>query len=188
MRHPARPRSGSSPLTRGKPPRPPRPANPFVAHPRSRGENCSGARRRRLRGGSSPLTRGKRGFAGRADEPPGLIPAHAGKTSPRPRVHDLRQAHPRSRGENQGEPGGPLAALGSSPLTRGKLACTIARARAIGLIPAHAGKTPCADRHRPYRRAHPRSRGENRISVAVTDSGLGSSPLTRGKRLREQPE
>ena len=50
------------------------------AHPRSRGENA----RRRVEllsvMGSSPLTRGKLGLAAHAQVPPGLIPAHAGKT------------------------------------------------------------------------------------------------------------
>ena len=31
--------------------------------------------------------------------------------------------------------------------------------------------------------AHPRSRGENTLSVAVADTKPGSSPLTRGKRV-----
>ena len=54
-------------------------------------------------------------------------------------------------------------------------------AQGRGLIPAHAGKTPC-NRDRPGgARAHPRSRGEN--SASPTREGLpsGSSPLTRGK-------
>ena len=71
--------AGSSPLTRGKPtalvlPRPARRLIPahagkttgrfplvshFRAHPRSRGENFSDAKRVRKCGGSSPLTRGK---------------------------------------------------------------------------------------------------------------------------------
>ena len=50
------------------------------AHPRSRGENHGVESHTIAHGGSSPLTRGKRGFAGGADEPAGLIPAHAGKT------------------------------------------------------------------------------------------------------------
>ena len=74
-----------------------------AAHPRSRGEN-SWCWCRSWRGfGSSPLTRGKlRGWylPGCAR---GLIPAHAGKT-PRLTVMILTTwAHPRSRGENQGE-------------------------------------------------------------------------------------
>ena len=71
------------------------------AHPRSRGENWATSRRLIGRKGSSPLTRGKlwpvpEGFA-----PAGLIPAHAGKTSPRTRPSARCAAHPRSRGENR---------------------------------------------------------------------------------------
>ena len=70
--------------------------------------------------GSSPLTRGKPRSARAAAMGPGLIPAHAGKTSsPRSNERACR-AHPRSRGENV-EGGDGLPGLsGSSPLTRGK--------------------------------------------------------------------
>ena len=51
-------------------------------------------------------------------------------------------AHPRSRGEN--EYGFAVADKdsGSSPLTRGKLGVVGVRGPVVGLIPAHAGKTP----------------------------------------------
>ena len=97
---PVRAFAGSSPLTRGKHvdcEQIPRlqgliPAHagktvllvgghsPAGAHPRSRGENRSGGRRRRPRWGSSPLTRGKHVEEHRDDIGVGLIPAHAGKT------------------------------------------------------------------------------------------------------------
>ena len=51
-----------------------------------------------------------------------------------------------------------------------------------GLIPAHAGKTDDARDGYAARRAHPRSRGENRRRRSRGSSTLGSSPLTRGKR------
>ena len=71
----------------------------------------------------------------------GLIPAHAGKTGYRSR-HDVHgRAHPRSRGENDAFARAFDLAVGSSPLTRGKHVLTSHHARAIGLIPAHAGKT-----------------------------------------------
>ena len=91
------------------------------------------------------------------------------------------RAHPRSRGENQRRAEEQLALAGSSPLTRGKLACTTYRARCIGLIPAHAGKTRNALRIEDPRRAHPRSRGENDPAYRWVDADGGSSPLTRGK-------
>ena len=54
-------------------------------------------------------------------------------------------------------------------------------ATALGLIPAHAGKTdrPCrSGRKAP---AHPRSRGENAGRTVDVLVAPGSSPLTRGK-------
>ena len=131
------------------------------AHPRSRGENSTCARKALASTGSSPLTRGKpfeerRGLAWR-----GLIPAHAGKTKCRPPRAAPIRAHPRSRGENYvpcaGIPGG------------------------RGLIPAHAGKTLFERLGRNQGRAHPRSRGENHLAVRLASEMGGSSPLTRGK-------
>ena len=52
------------------------------------------------------------------------------------------------------------------------------------LIPAHAGKTFSRLRWALWRRAHPRSRGEN-VRLELTRPALrGSSPLTRGKPTR----
>ena len=92
----------------------------------------------------------------------GLIPAHAGKTMPPLIDIAHREAHPRSRGENEAQalPDGSL--YGSSPLTRGKPitgagigslsggSSPLTRGKPLiidgmftknGLIPAHAGKT-----------------------------------------------
>ena len=151
------------------------------AHPRSRGENeesvppCGG------REGSSPLTRGKHGGQVSDVLPPGLIPAHAGKTQPRRRRHSARRAHPRSRGENER---GDLAALftgGSSPLTRGKPLPDPDSPLTMRLIPAHVGKTAGLPQGPDRGWAHPRSRGENGHCVPDFEAGVGSSPLTRGK-------
>ena len=51
-----------------------------------------------------------------------------------------------------------------------------------GLIPAHAGKTVAPFFSIDSTRAHPRSRGENFAAWSNVFCGLGSSPLTRGKR------
>ena len=71
---------------------------------------------------------------------------------------------------------------GSSPLTRGKPGAGAEALTLAGLIPAHAGKTLVAHWARLSAGAHPRSRGENYIDNANPLMGLGSSPLTRGKR------
>ena len=135
---------GSSPLTRGK--RAPsgdtgqRPGlipahagktgsrscrlRPSTAHPHSCGENV------RL----PSVLRGA-----------GLIPAHAGKTSCSSPSRPSTRAHPRSRGENVALTEGVGPAMGSSPLTRGKLGYQPTHTLGAGLIPAQVGRR-CFDR------------------------------------------
>ena len=140
-RRPAQPHVGSSPLTRGKRTRRPRPrvarglipahagktgsASPSQtqgwAHPRSRGENVPRYDVLVNESGSSPLTRGKPCRGTQPCRGNRLIPAHAGKTR-RGAVACCRGgAHPRSRGENDEAAAQVGDAEGSSPLTRGKL-------------------------------------------------------------------
>ena len=154
--------AGSSPLTRGKPgisgladagkrlipahagkTTPPHAAtHSSTAHPRSRGENAASASASQSVAGSSPLTRGKPTCPTCGVTLAWLIPAHAGKTNPQPVCERAREAHPRSRGEN-GAPAGRLSpSSGSSPLTRGKPLVESTPNQRLGLIPAHAGKTP----------------------------------------------
>ena len=172
---------GSSPLTRGK--QGPRPVNQghaglipthagktitrltpvitYGAHPHSRGENAYRACVGRAFQGSSPLTRGKRAARARLTLIARLIPTHAGKTSLLRTVTHQVWAHPHSRGENLRLVWRFPGLGGSSPLTRGKLACTMHRARCIGLIPTHAGKTDTGRGRSRGCSAHPHSRGEN---------------------------
>ena len=197
--------AGSSPLTRGKPPVVTEskdghrliPAhagkthdvrgeqNQLGAHPRSRGENPRPRETYTCQLGSSPLTRGKPGPAAVIAPPPGLIPAHAGKTQAGTPEALPGRAHPRSRGENAIFGVSSAKQLGSSPLTRGKRSASRSIVRSRRLIPAHAGKTGnllCAI---ALAAAHPRSRGENEAERAFGAVHDGSSPLTRGK-LRDK--
>ena len=175
-------RLGSSPLTRGK-----RCSGDTVpdhgrAHPRSRGENKDGLVHADDVAGSSPLTRGKRLQACAVDGRPGLIPAHAGKTSFATATTAGTEAHPRSRGENKGSCMTAHVCQGSSPLTRGKPITWTRPTNCSRLIPAHAGKTQTMGTGLARSRAHPRSRGENGSVLSFYAGGGGSSPLTRGKR------
>ena len=192
---------GSSPLTRGKPGfvarRRPRlrliPAHAGKtrcllrrlsrarAHPRSRGENDRDDINGATASGSSPLTRGKQALLVGQQDVAGLIPAHAGKTRQSSRNARQRAAHPRSRGENAQCGEHVHGEAGSSPLTRGKRDPAVRRRRAGRLIPAHAGKTRRPTGYGRDCEAHPRSRGENRMACHSGQSGVGSSPLTRGK-------
>ena len=134
-----------------------------------------------LSNGSSPLTRGKHLQWLDSQKWSGLIPAHAGKTGGRRSRSYDSPAHPRSRGENQ-EPGRVVdRRQGSSPLTRGKHNSAEGANLAVGLIPAHAGKTPTSQYPSRSSPAHPRSRGENAKKLLAPNNGDGSSPLTRGK-------
>ena len=114
-----------------------------AAHPRSRGENHWFGEPVLLQTGSSPLTRGKLMPLGLITTDGGLIPAHAGKTSPCRASPGRSPAHPRSRGENPGRLLIHETAVGSSPLTRGKPLVSERLKLGKGLIPAHAGKTGC---------------------------------------------
>ena len=112
----------------------------------------------------------------------GLIPAHAGKTTHFPARRRPGRAHPRSRGENAIVVGMVREGMGSSPLTRGKQRRRQVRTQRARLIPAHAGKTLTPAGQLVIDGAHPRSRGENTAAMRAPNVGLGSSPLTRGKR------
>ena len=178
---PSSTRSGSSPLTRGKPGsglhRVGTPglipahagktlsasvSGPFRgAHPRSRGENVGTLRGGAVAAGSSPLTRGKLKDAESHRDRARLIPAHAGKTTPPSPRPQAPRAHPRSRGENANKQRRAGNDSGSSPLTRGKLRARDPVQAVGGLIPAHAGKTLPQVPSQVGVGAHPRSRGEN---------------------------
>ena len=118
----------------------------------------------------------------------GLIPAHAGKTGNVGAMVGERRAHPRSRGENDVADEVAHEGRGSSPLTRGKRAHDTRFRRAVGLIPAHAGKTTQPTAATDKNGAHPRSRGENACAPASRIELRGSSPLTRGKRDHSLPQ
>ena len=137
--------------------------------------------------GSSPLTRGKPHLEPAGRDRRGLIPAHAGKTDPWRFVAFSYRAHPRSRGENIALDDLGWLRNGSSPLTRGKRQRDPIYRTHTRLIPAHAGKTSGSGAHHARRRAHPRSRGENQLSETCIIVGMGSSPLTRGKRCEVPP-
>ena len=154
------------------------------AHPRSRGENVDGDEAVVYECGSSPLTRGKPHRRADQHRSARLIPAHAGKTRRGEKPLAAVGAHPRSRGENATSGTPSTAWCGSSPLTRGKRDNHRPTLRDRRLIPAHAGKTISRYAGRHDVAAHPRSRGENVFLDDTPVFGGGSSPLTRGKRVR----
>ena len=111
----------------------------------------------------------------------GLIPARAGKTSPRRTTAANWSAHPRACGENARTTWEEPAAYGSSPRVRGKPSSRQHRPPRQRLIPARAGKTPCVEVAPGFPRAHPRACGENPRRRARRRGRRGSSPRVRGK-------
>ena len=112
----------------------------------------------------------------------GLIPAHAGSTSPMSGSMSPLGAHPRSRGEHRSSFSSRAARTGSSPLTRGARGSSHVGGVLSGLIPAHAGSTTGGRNAGEYPGAHPRSRGEHARRPQGVSRLQGSSPLTRGAR------
>ena len=150
-------------------------------HPRSRGENGERPQSRRAGLGSSPLTRGKLRRHSTSPSRAGIIPAHAGKTSPSVKSLSPERDHPRSRGENLRLVRWSVTVRGSSPLTRGKRPWRTAADLRSRIIPAHAGKTAESPVVLEELGDHPRSRGENLRFEGCDLRAQGSSPLTRGK-------
>ena len=92
------------------------------------------------------------------------------------------RAHPRACGENLFTVHVIRLETGSSPRMRGKRVHPAKKSEALGLIPAHAGKTSGFIFWNSVDRAHPRACGENQASSGARRPGRGSSPRMRGKR------
>ena len=110
----------------------------------------------------------------------GIIPAYAGSTELLKRQREVRQDHPRIRGEHSYAPSSSAPPMGSSPHTRGARFETIDIFRQQGIIPAYAGSTSTPAPPIVSHRDHPRIRGEHRETPARRRILTGSSPHTRG--------
>ena len=132
---------GSSPHTRGAPPRRLRLTHLLMDHPRIRGEHVFVGRERHDGDGSSPHTRGALDREEACLDRDRIIPAYAGSTRPPRSTSTLRSDHPRIRGEHH------------TPLPHAT--------RDRGIIPAYAGSTSPTPPPSPTRTDHPRIRGEH---------------------------
>ena len=175
------PRTGLIPAHAGKTPAHYCSQHQSRAHPRACGENRSGSHVLNADQGSSPRMRGKPWRNDGAESGWGLIPAHAGKTCRRAVPTVFHRAHPRACGENGDDERCNIFMQGSSPRMRGKHATSSEARGAVGLIPAHAGKTVRQATRRSLGPAHPRACGENKIMKTINEAIYGSSPRMRGK-------
>ncbi len=196
--------TGSSPPTRGAPGEA-RPADPHRRiipayagsttwrgsgsgsssdHPRLRGEHVRSTPVASAIRGSSPPTRGAPRRDPHREACRGIIPAYAGSTARTGGPCRPHRDHPRLRGEHM------LSTLmgenmpGSSPPTRGA-PYRFERGRGLlGIIPAYAGSTAQDSRTASRIGDHPRLRGEHSCVHFFVDDYQGSSPPTRGARVR----
>ena len=153
-------------------------------HPRARGENIAECDLTLAEQGTSPRTRGKRLHSGVGVGCGGNIPAHAGKTLVMGFIADVNVEHPRARGENLVKFDNGFETRGTSPRTRGKPGRGSGAGGTPRNIPAHAGKTSPSHFAIVGFREHPRARGENTPDNYGGSIIRGTSPRTRGKRLR----
>ena len=151
-------------------------------HPRACGENSFLTDTWTMRRGSPPRMRGKRGFREQVYEQNGITPAHAGKTYFAVLPWFVRGDHPRACGENEMIELRFAQIRGSPPRMRGKRIFVDPAARARGITPAHAGKTPEVLDGSGGIWDHPRACGENFIPYHAPYFVKGSPPRMRGKQ------
>ena len=77
---------------------------------------------------------------------------------------------------------------GSSPHTRGTRGLGQTDGVDRRFIPAYAGNASARSGRRPRQTVHPRIRGERTVVSRSTSAAVGSSPHTRGTRLRDRLE
>ena len=153
--------AGLIPAYAGKTPSAAR-GKPFdQAHPRVCGENYRPDAETLPTVGSSPRVRGKLQALKDTGLTERIIPACAGKTSPKTRRLAKRRDHPRVCGENSTALDADSTASGSSPRVRGKHGRWVLRPVNEGIIPACAGKTKRSFTSPVSGSDHPRVCGEN---------------------------
>ena len=153
-------------------------------HPRSRGEYVTLTGSHYRPDGSSPLSRGIQNSRPGHVQSARIIPALAGNTWIEAVNASDPRDHPRSRGEYPCDNALFAALPGSSPLSRGILDLPCLDQLGDRIIPALAGNTTPRPVYWGGYWDHPRSRGEYRAAAAWGGTTPGSSPLSRGIRVR----
>ena len=149
-------------------------------HPRACGAHRLLRILRRACLGSSPRMRGSHTAIVVVELLDGIIPAHAGLTVGTRRWLTFMGDHPRACGAHMGTADLRYRGEGSSPRMRGSPGRIIQDSWPSGIIPAHAGLTPCRRPAIPGRRDHPRACGAHKRGWSMPLNGGGSSPRMRG--------
>ena len=149
-------------------------------HPRVCGEHNSVGTSSCSLYGSSPRMRGALSDADYEVDRCRIIPAHAGSTTCRLTSARSSRDHPRACGEHGSLSPVAATALGSSPRMRGALRHCKSGHLGAGIIPAHAGSTPCAHSACTSFRDHPRACGEHPPHAEDHRARLGIIPAHAG--------
>ena len=99
-------------------------------------------------------------------------------------VTEILMDHPRIRGEHGVDLALHAGQAGSSPHTRGARRGLRQVGADVGIIPAYAGSTRIRGLQLEALGDHPRIRGEHDFDLEAIVDELGSSPHTRGARVR----
>ena len=145
-----------------------------------RGEQLSAAPRPPRVRGSPPLARGTAIFSPRQSNGAGITPACAGNSKRGEKRVETHRDHPRLRGEQRAC--GRIAgyAHGSPPLARGTATLATSLVTQLRITPACAGNRNNIIPLSPKGEDHPRLRGEQYCTPAVSKASQGSPPLARG--------
>ncbi len=128
-----------------------------------------------------PRTRGEQGGKFGEDYADiGSSPHSRGTGTRATSICNRRAVHPRTRGEQTDMFASKASIAGSSPHSRGTDLQSCYHAQSARFIPALAGNRPHPRRGARCVAVHPRTRGEQCVSIAAMDSGTGSSPHSRG--------
>ena len=112
-----------------------------------------------------------------------ITPAHAGKSCGCGRIPQGRADHPRACGEKTPVRFYENGVPGSPPRMRGKGVKARYERVAVGITPAHAGKSQFPGPSPALPRDHPRACGEKTFKTYELDVSRGSPPRMRGKVL-----
>ena len=150
-------------------------------HPRPCGEKRRGRASEAQHRGSPPPMRGKVHIGIKSFLIVGITPAHAGKSYLFSQIFLFAKDHPRPCGEKSGKRCFSRLLPGSPPPMRGKVAAARQHPSAVGITPAHAGKSRYCACLLSASRDHPRPCGEKPSLQLSPNLQSGSPPPMRGK-------
>ena len=149
-------------------------------HPRACGEHPMSNPLPHRYVGSSPRMRGTRIRSSSSATTAGIIPAHAGNTSPAATPTTRSRDHPRACGEHTLSAVSALVLAGSSPRMRGTRSAVSRSSWQAGIIPAHAGNTKDEVLADCIVRDHPRACGEHFVVAELLGHESGIIPAQAG--------